>query len=324
MNINMTNNNNLINECNECNKCGKLFKYQYLLKRHITSKIKCDTNENINKIYNDKIKEIDDTINKLYTTSINSKNNCFYCNNKYSTKSSLMRHINSCKTKQKLINEKNNYITKRDEKLIIINNTNNINIINNTNVDEKFNKLQQQLNKIEEKLDQNPIIDLSGVIVNKTNNNIFINNVQLNSYGHEDLSHITEKDYQKYLSKVFSGFLEFIHDVHFSDKMPSNHNICIPKLDSKYIAVFQQNKWILKEKDTLLPKFISNKITLLDNKCDKLEATGQIDEKNINLYNDFATNYYTDDETKKKYCDELALMIFNNRNKIENYDKMLE
>ena len=37
------------------------------------------TIENINKIYNDKIKEIDDKINELYASSINSKNNCFYC-----------------------------------------------------------------------------------------------------------------------------------------------------------------------------------------------------------------------------------------------------
>jgi hypothetical protein len=317
MSINISNN---INSTFECNKCGKLFKYQYLLRRHISSKIRCDTTDYINKIYNDNIKEIDDKINELYTLSINSKNNCFYCNNKYSTKSSLLRHMNSCKIKLNLINKKNSYIVKRDEKLDALNN---INI--NTPVDEKFNELQQQLNKIEKILESKTNIDISGITLNNNNtNNIFINNVNLNSFGHEDLSHITDKDYQKYLSKLFSGFLEFVHDVHFSDNMPNNHNICMPKIDSKYIAIYEKNKWVLKEKDTLLPKIISNKITMLDKKCDKLEEEGKINDKYIDLYNDFATNYYTDDETKKKYCDELALMIFNNRNKIENYDKMLE
>ena len=306
----------------ECDRCGKMFKYNHLLNRHKSKKITCDTLENIIKLYTIKIKEIEDNINNLYINSINTKTNCLYCNKILCNKSSLIRHINCCKIRQNLINDKNIYINKRDEK--ILNNNDKINKSNDINNINDINDIRQQLNKLEKILETKSHIDISGVTVNNTNNNIYINNIQINSFGHEDMSHITEKDYQKYLSKLFSGFLQFIEDIHFSDNKPNNHNICIPKIDSKYVAIYEKNKWILKEKDSLLPKFISNKITMLDKQCDKLESQGKISEKNIDLYNDFATNYYNDDETKKKYCDEIALMLFNNRNKINNYDKMLE
>ena len=121
------------------------------------------------------------------------------------------------------------------------------------------------------------------------------------------------------------GLLKYIEDVHFSDKMPSNHNIYIPKINSKYIAIFEENKWNVKEKNDLLHKFVSKKISILDNKCEELEEKQKVEEKIIDLYNDFINNYYADnDENKKKIYEEICLLLFNNRDKIKDHDKLLK
>ena len=158
-------------------------------------------------------------------------------------------------------------------------------------------------------------------IHNNNNNNVTVN---INSFGKEDLSHITDKDYEKYLTKISQGFIQFIEHIHFSDKMPINYNMCIPQIDSEYIAIYEKNKWNIKNKDRIINKIIGNKISILDKKCYEFEKNGSIDEKFVDLYNDFASNYYNgDDITKKHYIDEISLMIYNNRNKIKDYDKLL-
>ena len=156
--------------------------------------------------------------------------------------------------------------------------------------------------------------------------NIIVNNkIDLNSFGKEDLSHITTEDYKKYITKLLPGLLEYIKKVHFSENMPKNHNICLPKINSKYLVIYDGKKWYATEKYGLLHKLVTKKITTLDNKCDIMENKNIIDEININSYNDFITEYCSgEDKDKKKIYDDIALLIFNNRDKIDNYDRLLK
>jgi hypothetical protein len=340
----------------ECNKCGKLFKHNYLLTRH-NNKIKsCDRPEKIIEKYNKLIEEIDNKINNLYDISITSKTKCNFCNNIFHNKSNLKRHIdNYCNSRKELEDKKNKYINNINTKQKEIDK--NLEYIKETEeLKQTIKHLQQQLkNKINSndsnqpnqpnqpneinqlnQLNENQLKHTTHNTHNTQNNNIniYVNNanfdipnknVKLNSFGSEDLSHITNKDYERYLSKFFPGLLDYIEHVHFSKDQPSNHNICIPKINSKYIAVFEKDKWNLKDKKYLLDRLISKKIIALNIKCDELEQGGLIKDKIVELHREFNNNYIEGgDETKKDLETDVTLLIFNNRNKIKDYDKLLK
>jgi hypothetical protein len=331
-------------EHNECDKCGKIFKHKYLLIRHINNKTICNTPQKINNYYNKQINILEKKIEILDKLSFDDKIKCCYCNNIFHNKNNLKRHIQSqCVIKINILDEIKKIINIRDTKLNNSNNNinnnsnnnsnnninNNINNINNINIknnkiknnqiinnDNKFDELKEYIKSLEDK-----IKDISCQIINNeysNNVNIILNNNKINPYGKEDLSHITNKDYIKYVSKLFPGLLEFIEDVHFSDKMPSNHNIYIPDNDLHSLSVYEKGKWNIKDKNNLINKFISKKISILDKKCNELEKTGQIKDEYVEQYNDFINNYYADEDNLKKKCeDEVELLLYNNRNKIK-------
>ena len=289
---------------NICPICNKTFNYNYLLKRHFNSKRKCIIK--INKLTIDKNLE-DLNIKMTNLKNIILKNDasyvndqCLYCYKIYSSRSNLSTHKKSnCKLKNKIVCqikeiqfEIDNYKPKTLQQPIQITNTKNItnNIINNNN-----NLNINNLNNI-------------------TNNNL---NISINPFGQEDLSHITLKDYKKYLSGFFPGFIEYIKKIHYADEMPSNHNIYISNLNSKYAYVYKDDKWNVEKKEALVDKLVSKKMLMLDSKCDELEKEDLITKKNIADHEAFGKNYSNGGEASEKYlADDIMLLLYNNKNKI--------
>jgi hypothetical protein len=315
-----------------CKLCLKEFKYNYLLVRHQNAKKSCDNSDKIINKMNLFIKNTDNTLINLYNTSLKSKINCYFCNTTYVNKSNLKRHLdNYCEKRLAIVEEKQKHITKLQTY-----EHNQLNKITTQNeeLQQKIKDLEKilEINK-NNKINNTTIIENSNNTTNidKSNNiNIFLNqnkteNEQINSFGNEDLSHITNKDYERYLSKYFLGLLEYIEKVHFSKEQPSNYNICIPKINSKHVAIFEKEQWNLKDKNELIDRLISKKIIALSKKCDELEENGLISEKIVDMHNEFNYNYHIgDEETKKTIETDIALLLFNNRNKIKNYDKLLK
>jgi hypothetical protein len=318
--------NTQIKNIYECNKCYKRFKYNYLLERHINSIKVCNIPVNI-------IKNIDNNIIEYDRLSIESLTTCYYCKKIYKRKDNLKRHItNTCKTRKQLIKHKNIYINNECNNSDNSNNSNNSD--NNNIVETKESELSELKKEIIDL--KKCIIDIKNINVpttiqnidkvdNSKNVNIVVNINDINSYGKEDLSHINDKDYIGYLSRFLPGLIKYIEDVHFSDKMPSNHNLCISKLDSKYISIYDENKWNVKDKDEQLKKIITKKLSILDKKCEELNKNGIIEEDIADKFNELFNNYYKGPEhTKQKFKDELEMLIFNNRHKINNYKYILK
>jgi hypothetical protein len=330
----------------ECNKCHKSFTQNYLLVRHNNGKKPCNIPKNI-------IKNIDNKILELDKLSFESSDTCYYCNKEYNRKDNLKRHVNyNCKKRNFLLNEKNKYLNEgnnnndedddsNDNNSVNNNNDNNDNndnVINNNTIND-ISKLKKEINKLKTCIKEiskstttiNNIhnIDNSKVDNSTTDNSknisIVVNIGDTNSYGKEDLSHIEDKDYKNYLSKFLPGLIKYIEDVHFSDKMPKNRNLCISKLDSKYISIYEKNNWNAKDKDEQLKKIITKNMSLLDKKCEELNKSGIIEEQIVDKFNEFFNTYYEGPEqTKQKFKDELEMMIFNNRKKINDYKNLLK
>jgi len=302
-----------------------------------------------------KINLIDENINintnkiDLYIEkSDNKQNKCWFCKKIFTTKQNKMRHINESCEKKGIIDEKINKLEEKKNKLHqnkdkltedknkITEEKNNI-LKNKENLQQELKNMKLQNNEKIKSFDyrneMNEFIkkQLSKIImkqskqtpqnINITNNNnskVINNNliVNINNFGKEDLSHVTLNDYKKYLSGYFQGFLKFIEKVHFDENAPENHNINITNLKSKYLHIYENNKWTAKEKKDVLDKFINKKYNFLVDKCEELEESNQLSEKIIEDFIRFTQNY-KDEEALKNTEEKVLLMIYNNKDKID-------
>ena len=268
--------------------------FDSLLKKHQSRKRPCVTVDD----YNIKIKNITETINNTINESLKTNTCCMFCEKIFSNKSNLSKHINKvCSSKLDLEKEKNKIIEDKKNQ-------------------ERDNEIKQLRNDMTKLLEKQPIQPPQNITNNITNNINQTNVIMINSFGNEDLSHITLQDYKQYLNSYFKGFIKYIEKVHFDDNMPENHNICITNLKSKDIKVYEGDKWVAKQKTDIIDKFLRKKLNTLIDKCEELEENEDISEKVVDNFSEFQVNYM-DDSAKKNTKDDVILMMYNNKDKVK-------
>jgi len=292
-----------------CLKCDKYFPKNCQLQRHLNKKYPCVTNnilivKNINKI-----NEIENKIKELTKKSIESEKNCKFCTRKFANKNNIERHIELvCLAKKDMVEEKNKLLN--ENKIL--------------EEREKTEKLQNQINNLQNTVQQliskNINETLQNTIINNTiNNNLTIN---INSFGKESLNHITETDYHKYLNGFFKGFLKLIEKIHFDENAPENHNVCLTNMRSKYAYVCENNNWVLKDKEDIINNLINKKYDLLNDKFEELEENNKLCDKTMENFKEFQENYNVA-EAQKNTKENVKLMLYNNREKVEKKIKKI-
>ena len=149
---------------------------------------------------------------------------------------------------------------------------------------------------------------------NTTNimNNQKTQNIKLNGYGKEDLSHITDSMKTQMLEGPFGMIPKMIESVHFNHDKPENKNIQLTNSRDNKIKVFTGDKWEYKHKDEIISDLMDGKYFLLDthyeNICEDLNNVSQ------SRYETFRS-IFDEKETKvhdhlKKECE---LVLLNNR-----------
>jgi hypothetical protein len=308
-----------------CDKCEIIFEKKYLLTRHLKRKSSCYKPEKLIEKYKDKIKYIDDEIKKLTEFSIRSNTICQFCKEIFLKKGNMIRHLElNCDIKKNIIKEKNEYNEKINKYQDDIDKLNKDNLINTLN--EKIKNINKDIDTIinnnKSKLDLKELHNITNITNNTINNatNITINNnsfnVNINSFGKEKLDHITEADYKKYLNSFFKGLSNLIEKIHFDENVPENHNISFTNLRSKYINIYDNNKWIIIDKNEIVDKIISKKYELLNNKFEELKENNKLTNKITANFEEFQENY-NNDEAQKNTKENIKMLLYNNRNKIK-------
>ena len=210
---------------------------------------------------------------------------CEYCNRGFSRNDNLKRHLNT-----KCSSNQNNNIYK-----------------------QLFLETRKQL--IEEKNELKKQID---ILLTKVGNTTYINNskntqnIQLNSYGNEDLSHITDSFKTNLLKGPFGMIPKMIEAVHFNNEKPENQNISYPNKKENKIKIFTEGKWVYRNKNDAICDIVDGKYFILDSHYESV--CEQLNEKNKKIYADFRTSYDEHDkillETLKSQCE---LTLLNNR-----------
>lgn len=179
---------------------------------------------------------------------------CNICDNIFSDKNSLNRHLKKCK----------------------LNNDD----INNNNNNKKIKELEDKVAELSN--------IISNININTTNNNHNSHNTQINNnYITITLTPYNDPNMegmQQYLEaairKTFLSVPTLIESVHFNEEYPENHNICIKNKRTKDAKVFDGKKWKTVNKDTLLTEIVDTYERELTNYAEEQGKTKYIKEYN--------------------------------------------
>jgi len=178
----------------------------------------------------------------------------------------------------------------------------------NQNINKLLNEKNKQIKKLEKTVDK--LIDKAGntTITHIKNNQ---NNIKLNNYGSEDLSHISELFKTNLLLQPHGMIPKMIEAVHFNENKPENKNIVYPNKNENKIKIFSGDKWVYKNKNETLNELMDGKYFIMDA---HYETICNNSNTNLNLYKNFQHLFDTQNkillESQKKECE---LILLNNR-----------
>ena len=210
-----------------------------------------------------------------------SKNHvCSYCSMTFGRVDSLTRHINGrCKDKK---------------------------IIDEMNLKSDMNIVEYKEEWIKEKKILYKQID---ALIKKAGNTTNTNNLNLNSYGKEDLSHITNSFKNHLIKGPFGMIPKMIEAVHFNKEKPENKNITYPNKKNNNVKIYKDGEWKYYNKGELMDEMIENNYYILD---------VHYDEKGDNVLNDVQKkryrkfkDKYDNGELDKGIKDDINIILLN-------------
>ena len=224
---------------------------------------------------------------------------CEYCEDSFTNFSNKRRHeLHRCKHN----NSSSSLITQQENHIKIL--------------EKKMEKQRKEMEKQKKELMKQIEVLLTKVGNNNNNNNntTITNNIQLNNYGSEDLSHITDKQKTQMLKIPYVMIQRLIEYVHFNDKKPENKNIMIVNKKDKYIKIFKDGKWIYRDKKETLEMLVDGKYFILDEHFNEIPDEDLSDIER-NRYLIFQNKYDSkDNELHKSLLDKTELFLLNQMN----------
>ena len=285
-----------------CECCQYQAKQKSNYERHLGTKKHLKKSTKSQQLVNKKSTISQPKVNLFYGNENNKNFFCKYCDKRFTTKQAMYKHIKyTCKKNNdedmkelvRLLNEQNEQNKLKDKEIETM----------KKQIDKLSNKLQfQQINNN----------------MNSNNNNIVnFNNIQLLNYNETDYSHISNKTYHKCVKHCFHSVKSLIKEVHFNNKKPENKNIYISNIKNKYIMVYKNNKWQLVNRKEQLDDLYSYNEVMLEEWYDEYKDKYPDMIKSFTKY----LNNRDNDMVINKVKEDIILMMYNNRNMIENGEK---
>ena len=215
---------------------------------------------------------------------------CNYCDKIYKHKSSLSKHIKySCiKSKDEDFKELARLLNLQQQEQ-----------------DKKHREMEKQIKQLQEENKRIQIQKLTNKL--QINGGIHIqNNIQLLAYKDTDISHLTKKDYEACIKKVNFCVMKLIERIHFNPLKPENMNIYISNLKDKYLMVYEDGNWNIKNKAEL-DTLYKEKEMMLEEWLEE-ERYPELKDKFMKYLNN-----KENDETLNMIKDEIKMMMYNKK-----------
>ena len=268
----------------ECCNFHTIIKANY--KRHIETKKHLDNKHRILK----KEEEEEDYI-------------CKYCGKYYKHKQSMHKHIkyhchkNKDEDLKELVRLMNLQLDQKEKQIECLSSQM---IKQNKHMDRQSKQIEKLMDKLQ--------------VTNITNNTTNIqNNIKLLCYKDTDTSHLTDEDYINSIKKVNFCVKHLIEKIHFNPDKPENMNIYISNIKDKYIMVYEDGKWNIKQKDKEINDLYENKEMLLEDWITEY----QDDYPGLKEKYEKYLNNRENDEIMDSIKEEIKLMLYNKKNNFE-------
>ena len=152
--------------------------------------------------------------------------------------------------------------------------------------------------------------------INSNNSNSTTNNITINSYGNEDLSHISGPMFKRCFQLFHESVDQLFIMKHFSEQMQGNHNLYISNMRDAHMMMNRSGKWDVVNKSATLKRIYYNLKDDLSAAFDKMKSEKTIDPQLIRSYAPFIDEEINEEREarfKRTSCDKLACMAYNNR-----------
>jgi hypothetical protein len=151
---------------------------------------------------------------------------------------------------------------------------------------------------------------------NINSNNSTTNHITINSYGNEDLSHISGPMFKRCFQLFHESVDQLFIMKHFSEQMQGNHNLYISNMRDGHMMMNRSGKWDVVNKSATLKRIYYNLKDDLSAAFDKMKSEKTIDPQLIRSYTPFIDEEINEEREarfKRNSCDKLACMAYNNR-----------
>ena len=173
----------------------------------------------------------------------------------------------------------------------------------------KLNTLERQIEELKENYEakilhmeeeKNALYKHIDKLLEKVGDTNITQNVVVNCYGKEDLSHINN-GFKSALLKIPYGMIpKMIEEVHFSMKCPQNNNICVPNKKEPYVKIFSDHKWVYKDRKSTIKELVDTNYNRIDEYYQH-EGNTILDESQQKRYLEFKlTEPKTKEDVEKK------------------------
>jgi len=283
-----------------CELCNHQFKTQRYLAQHLNRKVKCNvvTDYKCNRC-NRYFKHRKNMIDHQ------EKNNCVMVVIKEKNENDELKNIiksilesnMDLESKVTFIRKYNMTLTKEEL----------INLINSPmELIAKVSYIQSQINT------KGQIIN-SNNTHNTNNNNNITNNIQINNFGKEDTSYLTDEYFKDLIlnNNVNNIYMKLTQDIYFDKNHPENRTIKIENINNKYALVFNNGKWDTILKYELREILHENNHRLLRIHTKKLKDL--LDNAKKSSINVFLARTCNDDPHLDYMIDKIILLFYNGR-----------
>ncbi len=274
----------------QCQRCGKVFDRKFNYDRHINDTKKPCITVPLHYVVDPpiifKLEPEDLPSNKKYKKPevYNPIHDCEYCSKKYSTKFNLNKHLKKCP-----LASKNNEISRQKEDLY----------------KERISHLEAQILELTKKIGNTYSYQFNQHL----DQSVHQQNIQINSYGNENLKYITPSEVEKLISQPSTCLPQFIKLVHYNEEHPENHNVVIHEIKENVIKTLKdKNNWHHSGFEEFVERFAIEKY---DQLCDLYNSDEvNVDEVIREKFDKWADQFdYVESNTRKKAEEDAKLAI---------------
>jgi hypothetical protein len=256
----------------KCPRCGHVTDKLSNYKAHITKKFTCKDKNNCGKTP-------EEILNNLDSNNLNiCEYKCCGCLEKFNTIQIISSHKTTCRSYELFM------------KLQV--------------TEERIKEKEERIKEKEER-----IKELENQLLQFQNANI---NINLNNFGEEDTSHISDEFLNNCLIKLSTGIPSIVERIYFDSTKTENRTVLLSSSKKEQVKIYTDGKWTIKSFHEIIPIMIIYSADLIYNHYINSRLAINMRELDQNKYKYAKFKYITDIRTgnkNKKYFRELIKSV---------------